>query len=126
MCVPFVLIYGPTFSVCIAAEFWNNVTIEAFLSGVPDDKMIILDLNSIVGPVWRRTQSYFGKPFVWCLLHNFGGMRAIYGNLTGITNGPPEALATPGNTMVGVGLTPEAIEQNPVVYDLMVSGFSLV
>ena len=45
----------------------------------------------------------------------------MYGNLPGITEGPPKALATPNNTMVGVGMTPEAIEHNPIVYDLMVS-----
>ena len=82
--------------------------------------MIILDLNSEVSPIWSRTDSYFGKPFVWCLLHNYGGTRAIYGNLTTIATSPVESLHAPGSTMVGVGITPEAIEHNPVVYDLMV------
>ena len=82
--------------------------------------MIILDLNSEKNPVWDRTESYFGKPFVWCLLHNYGGTRGIYGNLTTIATAPVEALHSPGSTMIGVGITPEAIEQNPVVYDLMV------
>ena len=82
--------------------------------------MIILDLNSEQTPLWNKTQSYFGKPFVWCLLHNYGGTRGIYGNLTTIATAPLEALRAPGSTMVGVGITPEAIEHNPVVYDLMV------
>ena len=100
---------------------WNNTRIEAFLSGVPNDSMIILDLNSEQSPVWSSTKSYFGKPFVWCLLHNYGGTRGIYGNLNVIGSGPITARHTPGSTMVGVGMTPEAIEHNPVVYDLMVS-----
>ena len=83
--------------------------------------MIILDLNSEVSPIWSSTESYFGKPFVWCLLHNFGGTRGIYGNLTTIATGPLLALHASGSTMVGTGMTPEAIEHNPVVYDLMVS-----
>ena len=84
--------------------------------------MIILDLNSEVSPLWPKTNFFFGKPFVWCLLHNYGGTRAIYGNLTTIGTAPLEALNANGSTMVGVGMTPEAIEQNPVVYDLMVCG----
>ena len=84
--------------------------------------MIILDLNSEASPIWSRTDSYFGKPFVWCLLHNYGGTRAIYGNLTTIATVPVDARLANGSTMVGVGITPEAIEHNPVVYDLMVSG----
>jgi len=87
--------------------------------------MIILDLNSEVSPVWTYTHSYFGKPFIWCLLHNYGGTRGIYGNLTTIATGPIDAMNTPGSTMIGVGVTPEAIEHNPVVYDLMVSLYVL-
>ncbi len=108
----------------ISVGFWTNDRIKAFLSGVADDKMIILDLNSEASPIWSRTDSYFGKPFVWCLLHNYGGTRGIYGNLTRIATGPVEARDTPGNTMDGVGITPEAIEHNPIVYDLMVSAYT--
>lgn len=82
--------------------------------------MIILDLSSDEFPVWSKTDSYYGKPFLWCMVHNYGGVRAIYGNLSTIANDPIEARNTPGNTMVGVGMTPEGIETNPVMYDLMV------
>ena len=105
--------------------FWTNDRIEAFLSKVPNDKMIILDLNSEAGPIWSRTQSYFGKPFVWCMLHNYGGTRGIYGDLTNIAMSPVDARTSDGSTMVGTGMTPEAIEHNPVVYDLMVSGIAI-
>ena len=94
--------------------------IEAFLSGVPNDKMIILDLNSEQQPVWNKTYSYFGKNFIWCLLHNYGGNRGIYGPLNVVATNPVDALRTPSSTMIGTGLTMEAIEQNPVIYDLMV------
>ena len=88
--------------------------------------MIILDLNSEQSPIWSRTDSYFGKPFIWCLLHNYGGTRGIYGNLTTIGTSPVQSLNTPGSTMAGVGMTPEAIEHNPVVYDLMVSSIAIL
>ena len=54
------------------------------------------------------------------MVHNYGDVRAIYGNLSTIANDPIEARNTPGNTMIGVGMTPEGIETNPVMYDLMV------
>ena len=82
--------------------------------------MIILDLNSEAGPIWPQTNFYFGKPFIWCLLHNYGGTRGIYGNLDTVATGPISAKQTPGTTMIGTGMTPEAIEHNPVIYDLMV------
>ena len=83
--------------------------------------MIILDLNCEASPLWLKTNSFFNKPFVWCLLHNYGGVRSIYGNLSRIATNPVIAEQTPNNTMIGTGITPEAIEHNPVVYDLMVS-----
>lgn len=42
-------------------SFWTNANIEAYLRGVPDDAMIILDLNTEATPVWSYTNSYFGK-----------------------------------------------------------------
>ncbi|MUT98611.1 MAG: hypothetical protein EP145_05430 [Bacteroides uniformis] len=45
---------------------------QAYLNGVPDDRMIVLDLWGEEHPVWNRTNSYYGKPWIWCMLHNFG------------------------------------------------------
>mmetsp|Transcript_14706 Transcript_14706/g.25215 ORF Transcript_14706/g.25215 Transcript_14706/m.25215 type:complete len:686 (+) Transcript_14706:2-2059(+) len=100
-------------------KFWTQPAIEAYLSGVPNHGMLILDLFSDLEPVWSKTKSYYGKAFIWCMLHNFGGNRDLYGNLPGIASSPIKSRHTPGSTMVGTGLTMEAIEQNPVVYELM-------
>jgi alpha-N-acetylglucosaminidase len=37
--------------------------------------MVVLDLWSEIRPVWILTSAFYGKPFVWNLLHNFGGRR---------------------------------------------------
>eukprot|EP01113_Clastostelium_recurvatum_P033265 TRINITY_DN437_c0_g1_i1.p1 TRINITY_DN437_c0_g1~~TRINITY_DN437_c0_g1_i1.p1 ORF type:complete len:814 (-),score=188.09 TRINITY_DN437_c0_g1_i1:60-2501(-) len=100
-------------------DFWNDVTIPAYLSGVPNDSLVILDLFSDARPIYPDTKSYYGKPFVWNMLLNFGGNRGLYGNMSRISTGPLEALAMPGSTMIGTGMTPEAIENNPVMFDLM-------
>ena len=102
-------------------DWQDQSRVEAFLSGVPNNSMIILDLACDLQAKWETTHSFYGKPFIWCLLHNMGGARGIYGNLTGIANQPVDARNAPGSSMVGIGMTAEAIEHNPVVYDLMVS-----
>ena len=102
------------------AGFWTSDAIKAFLSAVPDDGMIILDLSAEQRPIWKNTDSFYGKPFIYCLLHNFGGMRGIYGNMDTIATDPIDAAHYKNSTFVGIGLTPEAIEQNPVIYDMMV------
>jgi hypothetical protein len=47
-------------------------------------KMIVLDLFSEVAPIYTYTQSYYGQPFIWCMLHDFGGTMELYGVLDSI------------------------------------------
>ena len=42
-------------------DFWDLDAIKAFLSGVPDDKMIVIDVNSVGDPAWLKTDSFYGK-----------------------------------------------------------------
>ena len=57
----------------------------------------------------------------WFVVQNYGGRRGLYGMLDVIASQPVLARASEGNTMVATGMTPEAIEQNPIMYQLMVS-----
>ncbi|HEY4197512.1 MAG TPA: alpha-N-acetylglucosaminidase, partial [Mucilaginibacter sp.] len=103
-----------------SVKFWQPKQIKALLNAVPDDHMIVLDLYSESKPVWNKTQAYYGKPWIWCMLHNFGGNISLYGRMKNIANDPADALNNQkSGKMLGIGLTPEAIEQNPVMYELM-------
>lgn len=101
-------------------KFWKPTQIKALLNAVPNDKMIILDLWSENHPVWQRTDAYYGKPWIWNMLHNFGGNISLYGRMDEVASGPITAMQDPNAGKIqGIGLTPEAIEQNPVLYQLM-------
>jgi Alpha-N-acetylglucosaminidase (NAGLU). len=101
-------------------SFWKPTQIKALLHAVPDDRMIILDLWSENNPVWNKTEAYYGKPWIWCMLHNFGGNISMYGRMNEVAGTPASLLGQPqAGQLSGIGLTPEAIEQNPVMYALM-------
>ncbi|TPG66419.1 alpha-N-acetylglucosaminidase [Hymenobacter nivis] len=101
-------------------KFWKAPQIEALLKAVPDDKMILLDLAAEIEPIWKRTNAFYGKPWIWNMLHNFGGNISMFGRMDGVAQGPPAALHDDAaGKMVGIGLTMEGIEQNPVLYELM-------
>ena len=101
-------------------EFWGEDQIKALLGAVPDDNMIILDLWSERYPVWKRTEAYYGKPWIWCMLHNFGQNINMSGNVNSVANDPASALNDPASgKMSGIGLTMEGIGQSPLVYALM-------
>ena len=59
----------------------------SFFKGVPKGQMIVLDLYAEVNPVWQRTESFYGQPFIWCMLHNFGGNIGFYGNFMSVVSG---------------------------------------
>lgn len=101
-------------------KFWKAPQIEALLNAVPDDRMLLLDLAAEIEPVWKRTNAFYGKPWIWNMLNNFGGNVNLFGRMDGVAQGPSAAWNDPAKKrMEGIGLTMEAIEQNPVIYELM-------
>ncbi|GJN26213.1 hypothetical protein PR202_gb14126 [Eleusine coracana subsp. coracana] len=78
--------------------FWEPPQMKALLHSVPVGRMIVLDL---------------------CMLHNFAADFEMYGVLDAVAAGPIDARLSDNSTMVGVGMSMEGIEQNPIVYDLM-------
>lgn len=100
--------------------FWQPTQIKAALNAVPDNRMIILDLFSDLRPVWNRTEAYYGKPWIWCMLHNFGERISLFGDMDKIANLPSQTFHDPkAGQMKGLGVVPEGLEQNPVMYALM-------
>ncbi|XP_050283732.1 alpha-N-acetylglucosaminidase [Quercus robur] len=101
------------------SAYWKPPQMKALLHSVPFGKMIVLDLFADVKPIWKNSSHFYGTPYVWCMLHNFGGNIEMYGILDAISSGPVDARVSKNSTMVGVGMCMEGIEQNPVVYELM-------
>lgn len=81
--------------------------------------MIVLDLQSEQFPQYQRLEQYFGQPYIWCMLHNFGGTLGMFGSADKVNLGPFAARSMQNSTMIGTGVTPEGINQNYVIYDLM-------
>lgn len=101
-------------------KFWGPEQIRSFLDAVPDDRMILLDLFAEQYPYWQQTEAYHGKPWVWCMLHSFGGRPGLYGRMPTVAAAPPAALVSPqAGKLAGIGISTEAIENNPVQYELL-------
>jgi len=101
-------------------SFWKQPRIKAFLDAVPNEHMILLDLFCENTPVWKKTAAFYGKPWVWCNIQNFGNTVFLGGNLDLIAR-ESHAARTSGDSgsMVGVGFVNEGLGFNPVVADLM-------
>lgn len=89
---------------------------EGIVKGIPADRLLVLDLT---GQKWRETQSFWGRPWVAGILQNYGGRHSLGGNLPQLATTAPSLLGTPaGARLVGLGIFPEAIEHNPMFFDL--------
>jgi alpha-N-acetylglucosaminidase len=54
------------------------------------------------------------------MINNFGGNVNLFGRMNGVASGPALALNdSASKRLCGIGLTMEGIEQNPVIYELM-------
>jgi alpha-N-acetylglucosaminidase len=108
-------------------DIWDAQSVEALLSGAPDDKMMIIDLavdfNNYVwknGNSWDNLNGFFNKPWIWSTVPNFGGRTALKGPLDFYLNGHLEAVRSENKGhLTGFGTSPEGVENNEVIYELI-------
>jgi len=108
-------------------EFWDKPSLQALLSKVPDDKMIIIDLANDypkwiwhTGLTWKTHDGFYGKNWIYSFTPNFGGKTPLTGELAMYASYPAEALRSPyRHKLIGFGSAPEGIENNEVIYELL-------
>ncbi len=109
------------------AQAWQANPRPAMIDNLNKGDLLILDLFSDCRPMWGpkwslwyREQGYGKHEWVYCMLLNFGGRTGLYGKMEHIINGYYDAQSHhSGQTLQGVGTTMEAIENNPVMYELL-------
>ncbi len=109
-------------------QYWQNIPQSGAFSAMSSygDRFIGLDLfsdNIYAGNAakWRDTGNncyYQGRPYIYCMLHNFGGRSGLHGRLETTMDGYFQALAN-NNNCQGIGATPEGTETNPILYDML-------
>ena len=98
-------------------QSWQDNPRRAALESVPKGGFLVLDLFSDGMPKWQ--DGYHGHDFVWCMLNNYGGRSGIHGRFKGTIDGFFDAIEKFPHECRGIGATPEGIETNPIMYDLL-------
>lgn len=97
-------------------QFWQWSSDQYnVLSKVSKGKLIVLDLFS---DAHTHFGDYNGHDAVYCMLPNFGGRTGLFGRLTKVMTDFYTQKSSHSNVK-GIGATPEAIEQVPVLYDAL-------
>ena len=101
-------------------SFWKPPQARAMFGAVPDDRMILLDLACEARPVWSETDAFYGKPWLWCIIQDYGDVVSLHGGLPRIAEGLEGAFRSPSRgKLSGMGFVQEGLGYSPVVYDLM-------
>ena len=90
-------------------KFWQPPQAKAMFGAVPDDRMLLLQMG---GDYWKTTEAYYGKPWVWTFIQDFGDKVSLHGDLDYILKHFGEPLGNPkagkleglGAIMEGLGL----------------------
>ena len=102
-------------------HFWTPDAIGAFLSKVPNDKLLVLDIGNDRYPgTWEQSGAFYGKSWIYGYVHNYGGSNPVYGDFDFYRNDLAALLAHPGKgNLTGFGVFPEGLHNNSVVYEYL-------
>lgn len=98
---------------------WTPERLRAYLTAVPQDKLVLLDYFCEKTEVWRTTDGFYGQPFIWCYLGNFGGNTMLVGNINELEKKLDAALKEAGPNMTGIGSTLESFDVSPQIYEYL-------
>ncbi len=109
------------------AQAWGKNPRPEMIGNIQQGDLLVLDLFSESRPMWGmdwsvsyRPEGYGHHHWIYCMLLNFGGRTGMHGKITPVIDYYYDAKAhRSGQTLQGVGATMEAIENNPVMYELL-------
>ena len=103
------------------AKDWTPERIRAYITSYPADRSLLLDYFCESAEIWRRTEQYYGVPYIWCYLGNFGGNTVLTGNLAEVGNRIEKTFEEGGAHFKGIGCTLEALDCNPYLFEFVLA-----
>ena len=97
-------------------RYWTPDKIEPYITSYPAEHSLLLDYYCERMEVWQRTESYYGVPYIWCYLGNFGGNTYLAGNPKDVAERIENTFVNGGDNFRGLGSTLEGFDVNPFMY----------
>lgn len=109
------------------AQAWQVNPRQEIIDNIVPGKLLVLDLFSESRPMWGmewsswyRPKGYENQDWIFCMLLNFGGRTGMHGKMESVNNYYYDACQHEnGRNLKGVGATMEAIENNPIMFELL-------
>lgn len=99
---------------------WGGNPSKELLGGLNKKNILVIELFGENTNNWEQRNGYEQTPFIWSSVNNFGEKVGLYGKLERFA---AEVYRTKNSQyahlLKGVGIIPEGINNNPVVFDLI-------
>lgn len=96
---------------------WTPERVKAFLTAVPQGKLILLDYWGEYQEIWRLHEKYHGQPYIWCYLGNFGGNTHYNAEFNKVRTRVEGTFKDGGSNFSGLGGTLEGFDINPEMHE---------
>lgn len=98
---------------------WSGNPHSKLIAEIPNDNLIILDLDCDNRPQWIERNGWEDKPWIWSMVSNFGGNVGMFGRLDVINEQPHIAQKKYGSNLKGIGAMMEGINNNSIIYEFL-------
>lgn len=102
-------------------QAWQGNPRQELMAAIDADRTLVLDMDADDSPQWTKTKAFWGAPWTWGSVGNFGGRLGMFGSVHEPMRTLPRVRALPPDErgrLVGTALMPEGHQHNPVVGDL--------
>ncbi len=106
----------------IKEDFWQKNITKSFFEGVPDNKLIALELfgDNWGYTSWYKLDSFWGKEWIWGIIQDFGDRVGMFGYLSQIIDHYKKVLDSPAKgNLSGMGIFMEGLGYNSIAYELV-------
>ena len=98
---------------------WNKNPSPQLLQALDKRHTLLINLSGEIAASWEMSDEFGGTPWLWGSVNHFGGKTDMGGQLPVVVAEPHRAMRlSVDSVMQGIGILPEGIGTNPVVYHL--------
>lgn len=101
------------------AKHWGQRQVEAYLTAVPQGKVAMLDYFCDEAEIYALNRNFYGQPYYFCFLGNFGGNTNLSGDYHQLSAKIERVFAQGGENLLGLGATLEGFGVSQWLYEFL-------
>lgn len=98
-------------------KHWKKENVEAYLKAVPQGKVAMLDYFCDEAEIYKLNDNFYGQPYYFCFLGNFGGNTNLSGNFHSLSQRISDVFEYGGDNLKGLGGTLEGFGVSQWLYE---------